>query len=138
MSAPTKPEVDRRPTGSQDRQITVKRRDRSVVKQSAPSATTATDLYTVSNGYTAKGKIFLCERGAAAATFRIAIRKNGDALATAHYIAYDEALAANEATCTEELDCLDMGDVVTVYASSANLSFTFVGTEWPRREVARA
>lgn len=97
--------------------------------QSAPSATTDTTLYTVPKKYSARGRVYVCERGGAAATFRIAIRKGGAVLANEHYIVYDAALAANEATSTDEIDSLDADDVITIRASTANCSFSFFGVE---------
>ena len=101
------------------------------IGQLAPSATTATTLYTVPKKRIAKGRVFVCERGGAGATYRIAIREDGDALANEHYVAYDATLLANSEDHTAEL-LLDEDDVITVYASSANLSFSFLGELEPK------
>lgn len=101
-----------------------------VLAQSAPSATTNTDVYTVGAGKQAIiSTITICNRSATAATYRIALRPDGAAIANSHYIAYDVALAANDTTAlTLGITC-DASDVVTVYASTADLSFGVFGTE---------
>lgn len=101
-----------------------------VLGQSAPSATTNTDVYTVGAGKEAViSTITICNRAATAATYRIAIRPNAATLANSHYIAYDVALAANDTTAlTLGITC-DASDVVTVYASTADLTFSLFGSE---------
>ena len=115
------------PVVRRSEQVTV-RRDRQALGQVAPGATTATTLYTCPKGYTATGRVFLCNRAGATTTFRLALRQDGATLGNEHYLAYDAPLAANEDVHTEELN-LDSDDVVTVYGATANLSFTFIGRE---------
>lgn len=101
-----------------------------VLGQSAPSATTATTLYTVpSSTQAVLSTIAVCNRGASSATYRIAIRPNGAALANEHYIAYDSAITANNSTMITIGVTLGDTDVVTVYASTADLSFNAFGSE---------
>ena len=65
-------------------------------KQSAPSATTPTTLYTVpASTDTVLSSIMICNRSATHATYRVAIRALGAAVANEHYIYYDEILAGN-------------------------------------------
>ena len=101
-----------------------------VLAQSAPSATTNTDVYTVGAGKQAIiSTITICNRSATAATYRIALRPDGAAIANSHYIAYDVILAANDTTAlTLGITC-DASDVVTVYASTADLTFSLFGSE---------
>lgn len=101
-----------------------------VLAQSAPSATTNTDVYTVGAGKQAIiSTITIANRAATAATYRIALRPDGAALANQHYLAYDVAIAANDTTAlTLGITC-DASDVVTVYASTANLSINLFGSE---------
>jgi hypothetical protein len=101
-----------------------------VLAQSAPSATTNTDVYTVGAGKQAIiSTITICNRSASAATYRIALRPDGATIANSHYIAYDVALAANDTTAlTLGITC-DASDVVTVYASTADLTFSLFGSE---------
>lgn len=101
-----------------------------VLGQSAPSATTATTLYTVPSATeTVVSTIAVCNRAATAATFRIAIRPNGATLANEHYITYDAPISANDSLFITVGATADATDVVTVYASTANLSFTAFGSE---------
>lgn len=101
-----------------------------VLGQSAPSATTATTLYTVPSATDAVvSTISVCNRAATSGTYRIAIRPAGAALANEHYIAYDSAITANNTTFITVGVTLDATDVITVYASSANMSFSAFGTE---------
>jgi hypothetical protein len=101
-----------------------------VLGQSAPSATTATTLYTVPASTDAVvSTISVCNRAATSGTYRIAIRPAGATLANEHYIAYDSAITANNTTFITVGVTLDATDVITVYASSANMSFSAFGTE---------
>ena len=101
-----------------------------VLGQSAPSATTATDVYTVGAGKQAIiSTITVANRSAASVSYRIAIRPAGATLANQHYIAYDVALIANDTTALTLGITLTATDVITVYASTANLSFGIFGSE---------
>jgi hypothetical protein len=101
-----------------------------VLGQVAPSATTATTLYTVgASRSTVVSTISVSNRAATAATYRIAIRPAGATLANEHYIAYDSTVAANDSTMLTIGITLAATDVITVYASSANLSFSAFGSE---------
>lgn len=101
-----------------------------VLGQSAPSATTNTDVYTVGSGKQAiVSTITVANRAAATATYRIAIRPAGATLANQHYIAYDVLVNANDTTPLTLGISLQATDVITIYASSANLSFGIFGSE---------
>jgi len=101
-----------------------------VLAQSAPSATTNTDVYTVGSGKSAVvSTITVCNRAATSATYRIAIRVAGSALSNEEYIAYDAAVPANDTIALTLGITLAATDVVTVYASTANTSFNLFGSE---------
>lgn len=101
-----------------------------VLAQSTPSATTNTDIYTVGAGKQAVvSTITVANRSASARTYRIAVRPSGATLANQHYIAYDVVIAANDTTALTLGITLTATDVVTVYASTADLSFGIFGTE---------
>ena len=101
-----------------------------VLAQSNPSATTATTLYTVPSATSSViSTITVCNQAASAGSFRIAVRPAGATLAAVHYVAYDVALAANDTTALTLGLTLAATDVVTVYASSATLSFHAYGSE---------
>jgi hypothetical protein len=101
-----------------------------VLGQVAPSATTATTAYTVPSSTEAViSTIVIANRAASAGTYRIAVRPNGATLANEHYLAYDVVIAANDSTALTLGITIDASDVVTVYASSANMSFNLFGSE---------
>jgi hypothetical protein len=101
-----------------------------VLAQSAPSATTNTDVYTVGSGTSAVvSTITVCNRAASSATYRIAIRVAGATLANEDYIAYDSSVPANDTINLTIGITLAATDVVTVYASTANLSINLFGAE---------
>ena len=101
-----------------------------VLGQSAPSATTDTTLYTVPAATsTVVSSIVIANRDASAATFRIAIRPGGAALANQHYIAFDVTVGASDSTVLTLGLTLAATDVITVRASTANLSFSAYGSE---------
>jgi hypothetical protein len=101
-----------------------------VLAQSAPSATTNTDIYTVGAGKQATvSTVTVCNRAASSATYRIAIRVAGSALSNEEYIAYDATVPANDTIALTLGVTLGAADVVTVYASTANLSINLFGAE---------
>jgi hypothetical protein len=103
---------------------------RKILGQNAPSATTATTLYTVpASTETVVSSITICNRGASAGTARIAVREDGDALANAHYVLYDASIPANDTLTLTIGLTLEATDVITVYASSADFTFNAYGQE---------
>jgi hypothetical protein len=101
-----------------------------VLGQSAPAATTATNVYTVPSATeTIISTIIVANRDAAAGTFRLSIRPNGATQADEHYIAYDVPIAGADSTTLTLGITLDAADVVTFYASSADMSINVFGTE---------
>ena len=101
-----------------------------VLAQSSPSATTNTDIYTVGAGKQAVvSTITIANRSATARSYRIAIRPAGATLANQHYIAYDVSVLANDTTALTIGVTLAATDVVTVYASTTDLSFGIFGSE---------
>jgi glucose-6-phosphate dehydrogenase assembly protein OpcA len=101
-----------------------------VLGQLAPSATTATTLYTVPSATSAVvSTIVVANRAATSATYRIAIRPAGVTLANQHYIAYDVALSGADSITLTIGITLAENDVITVYASTTNLSFSVFGGE---------
>ena len=101
-----------------------------VLAQSAPSATTATDIYTVPSATSAViSTIVIANRTTSTATYRIAVRPAGATLANQHYIAYDITVGASDSTTLTLGVTLAATAVLTVYASTANLSFNVFGSE---------
>lgn len=103
---------------------------KKVLGQSNPAATTATTLYTVPSAKSAVvSTLSVCNTAATAATFRVAVRPAGATLATVHYLAYDTTVGANDTTTITIGITLATTDVITVYASTANLVFHAYGDE---------
>lgn len=101
-----------------------------VLGQVAPGATTDTTLYTVPSATEAVvSTLVVANRAATAATYRIAIRPAGETLATKHYIAYDVLVGANDSTTLTLGLTVDATDVITVRASTADLTFSAFGSE---------
>ena len=101
-----------------------------ILGQSAPSATTSTDLYTVpASTQAVVSSIVVCNRDSAAATFRISTAIDGATLANAQYIAYDVTVGGNDSTIITIGATLGDTDKIRVYASTANLTFTAYGSE---------
>lgn len=101
-----------------------------VIAQSAPSAETATDIYTVPSATQAVlSTIVVANRSASAATYRIAVRPDGATLANEHYIAYNVTVGASDSTTITLGITMNAADVLTVYASTADLSFNVFGSE---------
>jgi hypothetical protein len=101
-----------------------------VLGQSAPAATTATNVYTVPLlTETVISTIIIANRAATAGTFRLSVRPDGAAQTDAMYCAYDVPIAANDSTTLTLGITLDAGDIVTVYCSSADMSVNVFGTE---------
>jgi glucose-6-phosphate dehydrogenase assembly protein OpcA len=103
---------------------------KKVLGQSNPSATTATTLYTVPSSKEAVvSSISVCNLASSSATYRIAIRPAGASLANQHYLAYDVTVGASDSTIITVGITLATTDVITVYASTANLAFSAFGDE---------
>lgn len=103
---------------------------KKVLGQSNPSATTATTLYTVPSAKeTVVSSISVANLTTTAATFRLAVRPGGATLANQHYIGYDITVGASDSTIITVGLTLAATDVITVYASTANLTFQAFGDE---------
>lgn len=98
--------------------------------QSAPSATTLTTLYTVPSATSAVvSTITICNQSSSAATYRIAVRPAGASVAAQHYIVYGATVAGSDTTALTLGITLATTDVISVYASTATLSFSAFGSE---------
>lgn len=100
-----------------------------VLGQSAPAATTNTNLYTVPASTSAVAStLAVCNRGAST-TFRVAVRPAGASIADQHYIVYDNYVESGDSVFLTLGVTLAATDVVTVYAGAATLSFSLFGSE---------
>ena len=101
-----------------------------VLGQVNPAATTATTAYTVASSTEAViSTITAANLGAAPATYRIAVRPNGEALENKHYIVYDSTVAPQSTDTLTIGMTLDATDVVTVESSTATMAFNIFGSE---------
>jgi len=101
-----------------------------VLGQSAPASVTNTTLYTAPLATQAVvSTMTVCNRTTSQATFRIAVRPNGTAIANQHYVAFDSIILPNDTVALTLGLTLGDQDVITVYASSASLTFNAYGTE---------
>jgi DNA polymerase III sliding clamp (beta) subunit (PCNA family) len=101
-----------------------------IIAQASPAATTDTTLYTVpSSTQVSISSITICNRAASTATYRIAMRPNAETLADKHYIAYGATVPANDTIALTLGLTADAADVITVYASTASVSFGVFGSE---------
>jgi hypothetical protein len=101
-----------------------------VLGQVNPSAATATTAYTVPSAtQTVISTITVSNLGSASATYRLAVRPDGEALANKHYIVYDSSVAPQSTDTLTMGITLDATDVVTVFASSATMAFNLYGSE---------
>lgn len=90
--------------------------------QSNPSAATDTDLFTATAA-TVCSTLSVCNQGATNATYRVSIRPAGGTLAAKMYVVYEKQIAPNQTDFITIGQTLANTDVVTVRASTANLSF---------------
>ena len=101
-----------------------------VLGQVNPSATTATTAYTVPSATeTVISTITICNTGGYPTTYRIAVRPDGESLATKHYVVYDSSVAPQSTDTLTLGITLNATDVVTVYAGAATLAFNLYGSE---------
>lgn len=101
-----------------------------VLGQVAPSATTNTTLYTVPTlKETIVSTLVVANRDSVSTNYRIAVRPSGATIANEHYIAYDVAVGELDSTTITLGITLTASDVITVYAGTANLSFSLFGSE---------
>lgn len=101
-----------------------------VLGQSNPAATTLTTLYTVPSATQAVvSTIVIANLTSTSATFRIAVRPGGASITNSHYVAYDVTVGASDSTALTLGITLAATDVISVYGSTANITFTAFGSE---------
>lgn len=101
-----------------------------VLGQKSPAANTSWDIYTVSG---TKDAIINCitiaNRDTAPAAYRISVRPDGATLTTDMYLAYDVTVDGNSSIALNLGITLNQNDVVTVQATTGNVSFNVFGAE---------
>ena len=101
-----------------------------VLGQNAPSATTATTLYTVPSATsTVVSTITVANLNASSITYRISVRPAAAVQTNAMYIVYDVSLPANTTDTLTLGITLATTDVITVFASTTAVAFNAYGSE---------
>ena len=101
-----------------------------VLGQSAPSATTATTLYTVpASTSTIVSSVNVANTGGAADLIRIAIRPAGASLANQHYQAFGLQVPPGSVYTWTTGATLATTDVITIYSTTGTSSFSAFGSE---------
>jgi hypothetical protein len=102
-----------------------------VLAQAAPSATTESTLYTVPSGYSAVvSTIAVANQAGSSGTYRIAVRPAADASTSQkHWIVYGATVGASDSIMLTLGLTLAAGDLIRVFASSADMSFSVFGSE---------
>lgn len=101
-----------------------------ILGQTGDASANDVTLYTVpSSTETIVSTIVVCNREAAANTFRIAAKADGGSVANEDYLAYDTSIAANDSVTLTLGITLNASDIISVGASDANVSFSAFGSE---------
>jgi hypothetical protein len=101
-----------------------------VLGQNAPLAATQTNIYTVPAGKQAViSTIVVANRSGTNRLYRIAVRPGGATLDNQHYIAFDVTVGGGDSTTLTLGITLAATDVITVFATNADLSFSLFGSE---------
>jgi hypothetical protein len=101
-----------------------------VLGQSAPSALTLTTLYTVPALTSAVvSSLVVCNTASTGTSFRISVRVGGAADTPKQYLYYDVDIAGKASFAATLGLGLSAGDIISVYATAATLSFSALGQE---------
>lgn len=101
-----------------------------VLGQVAPSSQSNTDVYTVpASGQAVVSTIVIANRSSTDASYRIAVRPGGASISNEHYVAYDVRVRPEDSTGLTLGVTMNSNDVMTVWASDSNLSFSVFGLE---------
>lgn len=101
-----------------------------ILAQSAPAATTLTDIYTVPGSTsTTISSAVICNRSASAITFRLSVAIAGAADTNAQYLYYDQSVDANSTFIATIGMTLATTDKVRAYVSAATVSVNLFGVE---------
>lgn len=100
-----------------------------VLGQINPSAATQANLYIVPGATsTVCSTLAVCNQGATT-TFRVAVQPSGATLTSAMYLAYEASINTNDSIFLTLGVTLATTDVISVYANTANVSFSLFGSE---------
>lgn len=98
--------------------------------QSAPSATTLTDVYTVPASTSAVvSSIVVCNRGSAKREVRLSVAVGGASDSVEQYLAYDTPVLVGDPLVFTIGVTLAAADVIRAYVDAADISINVFGTE---------
>ena len=101
-----------------------------ILGQIAPAATTEDQLYSCpDNTECVVSTVIVCNRGAAG-TFRVSVSFGGLATTDKDYLYYDVPIDANDTFAFTIGATMQGLDIIRVYASSADMSFSAFGQEF--------
>jgi len=102
-----------------------------ILGQVAATANTTHNVYTVpASTQTVVSSILVVNRNTTAnCTYRIAAQPAGAAIANQHYIAYDAPITALDTVALSLGVTLGNTDIISVYTSNSNISFSLFGSE---------
>jgi hypothetical protein len=101
-----------------------------VLGQLQPAANTLSTLYTVPAANQAVAStLVMCNTGSIDATVRVAVRPLGASIDPKHYIVYNSTLPSFDSQFLTIGLALTGTDEVSVFASTANVSFNLFGSE---------
>lgn len=92
--------------------------------QLVPTAQTLSTLYTVPSATeTVVSNIHACNFGSTTASIRIAVRPDGASISNEHYLFYGLTITANDTVEFGHGITMNASDVLSVWASTASVSF---------------
>jgi hypothetical protein len=100
-----------------------------ILGQVADASANDVELYLATGVEAIVSTIIVCNREAAANTFRIATKSDNSAVADTDYVAFDTTIAANDTITLTLGITLEAGAEISVGASDANVTFQAYGTE---------
>jgi hypothetical protein len=100
-----------------------------VLGQSAPAANTLSTIYTVPANTSAVCSTLAVANRGVSTFFRVAVSPAGAAIANSHYIAFDTVVNQYDSIFLTLGISLAATDVLIVYASTADVSFSLFGAE---------
>jgi hypothetical protein len=101
-----------------------------VLGQALPTANTFWDIYAVPGTANAiVSTVNICNTTSSNVTFRMAVRPGNATISTKNYIAYDTAVAAQDALSLSLGMTMGATDSITVFSFQGNVSFSVFGTE---------
>jgi hypothetical protein len=101
-----------------------------VLGQINPTANTATTVHTVpASTNTVISTVTVCNQAVTAASFSLAVRPAGEALAAKHYVSFNTSIPANDSIGLTLGITMAATDVLTANANTSTISFNAFGTE---------